>query len=97
MYLLNTNILIKGTNSHDVSYTYHMHAFIYSVLTVNTKALCYTQHTNPASDVIKSGVLIAHFLSITVFQDVTLCHLMNGHCHFKDTMTPQDSQSVAAA
>jgi hypothetical protein len=47
----------KGTNSHDVSYTYHMHAFIYNVLTVNTKTLCYTQHTNPASDVIKSGVL----------------------------------------
>jgi len=53
-----------------------------SILTVNTKTLCYTQHTNTASDVIKCGVLTAHFLSITVFQDVTMCHLMNDHCHF---------------
>jgi len=87
----------KGTNSQDVSYTYHMHAFIYSVLTVNTKTLYYTQHANPASNVIKTGVLTAHFLSITVFQDVTMCHLMNGHCHFSGTMTLQDGQSVAAA
>jgi len=76
---------------------YHIHAFIYSILTVNTKTLCYTQHTNPASDVIKSGVLTAYFLSITVFQDVTMCHLMNDHGHFLGTMTPQDGQSVVAA
>lgn len=82
MYPLNTNTLIKSSNSHEVSYTYHMHAFIHSALTVNTKTLCYTQHTNPATDVMKPGVLTAHFLSITVFQDVTMCHWMNGHFHF---------------